>query len=281
MAINFSDRIFTNLLSKNEQFLEDIRKDLIGANMPILARNYISRMIFFTLLSGIIGIIFGIGIFIFLKNLIISIAVIFFLPLIVFSLFYVYPSSVKNSIGKKIDEELPFVTIYMAAISSSDLESLAMFRLLANSKEYPTTKLEMRRVINQIDLYGYNLATALVNVARDTQSEKLAELYSGIAANITSGGSLKNYLEKKAENLLVDYKLDRQKYNSLAETFMNIYISLLITAPLILMIVFIVMKMSGFGVNIPEMIMNLFVIIIIILLNIIFLIVLHFKQPRN
>lgn len=281
MAINFSDRIFANFLSKNEQFLEDIRKDLIGANMPILARNYISRMIFFTLLSGIIGIILGIGIFIFLKNLIISIAVIFFSPIIVFSLFYIYPSSVKNSIGKKIDEELPFVTIYMAAISSSDLESLAMFRLLANSKEYPATRLEMRRVINQVDLYGYNLATALVNVARDTQSEKLAELYSGIAANITSGGSLKNYLEKKAENLLVDYKLDRQKYNSLAETFMNIYISLLITAPLILMIVFIVMRMSGFGISIPEMVMNIIVVIVIILLNLIFLIILHIKQPKN
>lgn len=281
MAINFSDRVFANILSKNEHSLEDIRKDLVGANMPILARNYISRTIFFTLLSGLIGIIFGIGIFIFLKNLIISIALIFFTPIAVFFLFYIYPSSVKNSIGKKIDEELPFATIYMSAISSSDLESLNMFRLLANSKEYPATRLEMRRVINQVDLYGYNLATALVNVARDTQSEKLAELYSGIAANITSGGSLKNYLEKKAENLLVDYKLDRQKYNSLAETFMNIYISLLITAPLILMIVFIVMRMSGFGISIPEMVMNIIVVIVIILLNLIFLIILHIKQPKN
>ncbi len=281
MAINFPDRVFANILSKNEHSLEDIRKDLVGANMPILARNYISRTIFFTLLSGLIGIIFGIGIFIFLKNLIISIALIFFTPIAVFFLFYIYPSSVKNSIGKKIDEELPFATIYMSAISSSDLESLNMFRLLANSKEYPATRLEMRRVINQVDLYGYNLATALVNVARDTQSEKLAELYSGIAANITSGGSLKNYLEKKAENLLVDYKLDRQKYNSLAETFMNIYISLLITAPLILMIVFIVMRMSGFGISIPEMVMNIIVVIVIILLNLIFLIILHIKQPKN
>lgn len=279
--ISYPDKVFANFLLGKERLFEEIRKDLLGANMPVLVRNYISRTLFFTLISALLGIALGVLTFVLIKNIIISLALIFFIPSTVFILFYSYPAMLKSSTGKRIDEELPFATIYMAAISSSDLEPTKMFRLIANSNEYPSIGIEMKKVVNQIDLYGYNLATALTNVAQDTKSERLSELYSGIAVNITSGGSLKNYLEKKAENLLTDYKLDRQKYNSLAETFMDIYISLLITAPLILMIVFVVMNMTGFEIGISMIAMNLIVITLIAILNIIFLSVLHLKQPKN
>jgi flagellar protein FlaJ len=279
--ISYPDKVFANFLLGKERLFEEIRKDLLGANMPVLVRNYISRTLFFTLISALLGIALGVLTFVLIKNILISLALIFFIPSTVFILFYSYPAMLKSSTGKRIDEELPFATIYMAAISSSDLEPTKMFRLIANSNEYPSIGIEMKKVVNQIDLYGYNLATALTNVAQDTKSERLSELYSGIAVNITSGGSLKNYLEKKAENLLTDYKLDRQKYNSLAETFMDIYISLLITAPLILMIVFVVMNMTGFEIGISMIAMNLIVITLIAILNIIFLSVLHLKQPKN
>jgi len=278
---SFSERVFFNLAEKNLDSLSELKKDLIGANMPILVQNYLSKVLFFTLISFFIGIGFGVGIFLFSKNILLAILSCLFVPLTVFIFFYLYPSLKKNSLEKRIGEELPFATIYMAAISSSNLEPTKMFRLIANSKEYSAVGIEMRKVVNQIDLYGYNLATALINVAKGIKNERLAELFSGISINITSGGSLKNYLEKKAENLLVDYRLDRQKYNSVAETFMDIYISLLITAPLILMIVFVVMSMTGFDIGIHPRALNFLVIFLVSLLNIIFLLVLQIKQPKN
>ncbi len=278
---NFSERVFFGFADRNLASLSELKKDLIGANMPVLVQNYFSSVLFFTIVSFFVSIFLAIFIFIFTKSVLIASLLFFFIPTSVFIFLYSYPSLTRGSIEKKIQEELPFATIYMSAIASSDLEPTKMFRLIAKSKEYPAIGMEMRKVVNQIDLYGYNLATALTNVAKGMQNPALMELFSGISINITSGGSLKNYLEKKSENLLIDYRLDRQKSNSAAETFMDVYISLLITAPLILMIVFVVMSMTGFDIGIGAASLNFLIIFLVSLLNVIFLAVLQVKQPKN
>jgi archaeal flagellar protein FlaJ len=281
ISTNFTERIFFNIANKYESKLGGLKEDLNGANMSILLQNYVSKIIFYTIAAFFLGLIAGTVILLLVKNFLLAFLVVVLFPTTAFIVFYSYPSLKRGSIEKEMNEELPFATIYMAAIASSDLEPTKMFRLIANSKEYPSVGIELKKVVNQVELYGYNLATALTNVAKNTRSKKVAELFSGMAINITSGGSLKNYLEKKAENLLVDYKLDRQKYNSVAETFMDVYISVLITAPLILMIVFVVMNMTGFDIGIGIGTLNILVILLVSVLNVIFLAVLQIKQPKN
>jgi len=108
----------------------------------------------------------------------------------------------------------------------------------------------------------------------------LGELLSGLATNISTGGELKNYLEQKAENFLMDYKLERQEYMDLAGTFMDVYISLLIAAPLVLMMMFIVMNVAGLGLGgIGIGTLLLLSVVGIVVMNILFLIVLNLKQP--
>ena len=58
-------------------------------------------------------------------------------------------------------------------------------------------------MIVQIEIYGYDIVTSLKSVAKTTSNKKLSELFSGLATNISSGGALKNYLEKKSETFLV------------------------------------------------------------------------------
>jgi flagellar protein FlaJ len=227
------------------------------------------------------GLAMGVALLYFSQAIILPVLLFLFPFVTTFVLFCTYPALKKSSLGKTIGEELPFVVIYMAAVSSSDLEPTKMFRLVSGSQEYPAVGSEMQKVLNQIDLYGYNLATALQNVAKTTVHEKISDLFSGIAINVTSGGSLKNYLEKKAENFLLDYRLERQRYTALAETFMDIYISLLITAPLLLMILFIVMSMTGFNIGMSVIALNFLVISLVSLMNIFFLVLLQIKQPKS
>jgi hypothetical protein len=62
---------------------------------------------------------------------------------------------------------------------------------------------------------------------------------------------------------------------------MDIYISILIAAPLVLMMMFIVMNVAGLGLGGLSLTTLLFFsILVIILTNILFLIVLNFKQPK-
>jgi flagellar protein FlaJ len=99
--------------------------------------------------------------------------------------------------------------------------------------------------LNQINIYGYDLVTALNNVAKNTSSQKLAELLNGLSATINSGGSLSDFFQKRAETLLVGYKLDKEKFIKVAETFMDVYISVVIAAPMILMLMLVMISVSG------------------------------------
>jgi archaeal flagellar protein FlaJ len=168
----------------------------------------------------------------------------------------------------------------MAAIAGSNIEPTKIFKIISSSREYPFIGREIKKIIIQTNVYGYDLVTSLKNVALRTPNKRLSELFSGLATNISTGGELKTYLEKKAENFLLDYKLERQRYTDLSGTFMDIYISLLITAPLVLMMMFIVMNVVGMnlgGMDIGTL--TLISVGAIILINIIFIAVINLKQP--
>lgn len=206
--------------------------------------------------------------------------VIFIIPLGVGGLLYYYPRSEAKSLGYKIDQELPFVTIHMSAIAGSGVEPLNIFKIVIKSAEYRYTKVLFRRLVNLINFHGYDLVTALKLTAQASPSAKLKELLDGISTNITSGGSLHIFLNQHADSLLFDYKLERERYIKTAETFMDIYISIVIAAPMILLILFVIMGSTGmYFMGITPDFMGFLIILAIVFLNSVFLIFLKLKQP--
>ncbi|MFA4960878.1 MAG: type II secretion system F family protein [Candidatus Pacearchaeota archaeon] len=275
-----SNQYFRKYSDKWAPHFGNIARDLKKGNIPFLLSSYISMM----LMSVTIAFLSGIILFLLILIMDVNNWTFFWIPFglvaLVFGLFYLYPSSEASSVQKKINQELPFATIHMAAIAGSDIEPTKIFKIISKSKDYPNTGIEIRKVTTQTDVYGYDLVTSLKNVASRTSNKKLSELFSGLATNISSGGELKNYLEKKAENFLLDYQLERQKYSDLAGTFMDIYISILITAPLVLMMMFIVMNVAGMGIAGMGIEVLLFISVgAIVVINIIFIAVLNVKQP--
>jgi len=99
----------------------------------------------------------------------------------------------------------------MSAITGAGIEPTEIFRIIGLSKEYPFLRKEIRKVLNQINLYGYDLTTALNNAAKTAPSEKLAELFSGLSTTITSGANLSEFLRK--EQNLCSYLIDLKEKN--------------------------------------------------------------------
>ncbi|MGC9309175.1 MAG: type II secretion system F family protein [Candidatus Nanoarchaeia archaeon] len=280
LFIRFANKLFFNVSRKLAPRFSSLKEDLRKANIALLVNTYISLGLFSSLCMFILGLI---GFFIFLIfdiSFIRYVWVVFLLPLLVLVGFYLYPASERSAAKKKISQELPFVTIHMAAIAGANIEGSKIFRIIANSKEYPNVGKEMKKILAQLDLYGYDLVTSLRNVASNTSSNKLSELLNGLATNISSGGGLKEYLQEKSRTYLNDYRLERQRYSSVAGTFMDIYISVLIAAPLVLMMMFIVMNVSGLQIASLTLPVLLFISVgAVVLINIIFLFILHLKQP--
>jgi len=278
---HISSRLFRGLSEKISGNFGSVKDDLGKANIRFTIITYLSIALFFSALTFFTSLIAIIVLIILDFDYIVWVWVPFVLTGLCFVLFYVYPSLEKASVEKKINSELPFAAIYMAAIAGSDIEPTKIFKIIAKSPEYKNVGFEMKKVINQVEIYGYDLVTALKNASKLTSNKELAELFSGLATNVMSGGSLKSYLEKKAENFLVDYKLERQKYSRLAETFMDIYISILVAAPMVLMMLVVVMNLTELGEGLSFNVIVILSIIAVVFVNIIFLIVLQLKQPKG
>ena len=276
-----SNKFFRKTSDRLSMKFEELGKNLKKANSRYMLSSYLSMALMSIMIAFILGLVFfGYMMFVSFSNWI-YIAVPFGLVAIVALLFYIYPSNEATSVQKKISQELPFVAIYMSAIAGSNIEPLKIFKIIASSEDYPNVAREFRKIVVQIEVYGYDLVMAFKNVTGRTPNKDLAELFSGIATNISTGGALKNYLEKKAENFLTDYKLERQKYSALAGTFMDVYISILIAAPLIMTMMFIVMNVAGLGfggMNIQTLL--ILGVLGISIANVIFLFVLNAKQPK-
>ena len=278
---SFSNKLFRSRSDKLVSNFSSLASDLKKGNVGVLTSTYLSMAMLASIVALSVGFLIFIGLmFISVTNWVYG-WIPFFLIGIVATAFYLYPANKAGTVQKNIYQELPFVAIHMAAIAGSEVEPTKIFKIIAESKEYPYIGVEVRKIIIQTEIYGYDLVTSLKNVASRTSNKKLAELFSGLATNITTGGELKSYLEKKADNFLMDYRLERQKYSDLAETFMDVYISILIAAPLVLMMMFIVMSVAGLsigGLGLSTLLM--LSIIAVVVINILFLFVLNIKQPK-
>ena len=296
--ISISNKIFSkasnNLVEKG--YFDRLKRELSKGNFPYLVRTYVSMMLFSTSIAFIVG-IFAMIFFLFfnlssympiisLSNEAFSTRILkvfwmpIFFPIVVFFISYAYPSLEKTSIERRINHELPFAAIHMSAISGSSIEPSKIFQIIISTNEYPAVEKELYKVINEMNVFGKDLVTALRTAAQKCPSKKLADLFNGIATTVTSGGDLSDFFDKRANTLLFDYRLEREKETKAAETFMDIYISVVIAAPMILMLLLIMMKVSGIGISLSTGMITLVMISAVTIINIGFLTLLQMKQSR-
>lgn len=281
--VEFSNRFFKKMADSisDSDLFKFVKDDLRRITSPFIINTYISMMLMTTILSIILGVIFGVVLILLSMPVIYAVGLMIFLPVFVFVTFLLYPSSTRSNLEKNINRELPFLTIYLAAIATSGIEPSKIFTILTSTKDYPYSQREIKKLINYVNFYGYDLVGALKVVSRGCPSERLAMLFDGLSTTITSGGELATFLNKHSETLLFDYRLEREKYTRISETYMDIYISVIIAAPMILMMVFILMSLTNFATSLLNpSILSLLVIGVISFLNAAFILFLNIKQPK-
>jgi len=279
--IRFSNQMFRELsgtLAKTSIFMS-IEKDLKKANIPYRIISYISLTLFLTLTTFVLAATFSF--FLGIENLLRNFLLLMFLPITVFALMILAPSQKADTTKKMLENELPFAVSNLAAIASSNIEPTKIFAIMANSYEFPAFSKESKKIVNQVNFYGYDLTTALRNVAKNTASLGFAELLNGISTNITSGGNLSVYLNEKSRDYMLDYRLSRERYANTIGIYSDVYTALLIAAPLLFMLLLIVISIIGTNIG-GLSVQNLAMLGIgaIAVLNVLFLLFLNFTQPE-
>ena len=290
IANSFFEKFSDYIIEKYPNLYNALKISLIKSNIQLLSRTYLSVVLFtgflgffiVLLTSIIVSFILGGNI---LLHLIRSVGLAFLLGVVIIMGSYFYPLFVVKNRNRAIMNDLPFVIIHMAAVSGSGAQPISIFNLILDTGEYKGVAKEIRKIVNYVNLFGYDLTTALRNVAFTTPSPKFRELLIGIVSTLETGGDLKSYLKSKADDALVSYRLEREKYVEMLSTYSDIYISVLIAAPLLFIVTLAIINVlggkicfSGFCAEAKDL-ATIGTFLIIPFLNIFFLIFLDLTQP--
>lgn len=283
-----STRMFGVYVEKNSKSFDPLKKSLSQSNLKILVKTYVSSAIFFSLVVTAVSLLL-LTIFIpllFQYNIAASI----FLAIggailaggISFAGFYTYPFYISNERRRNIDVNLPFATNHMAAVSSSGVPPIVMFRLLTEFAEYGEISNDSRKIIRNVDVFGQDMITSIKSVAEKNPSKGFQELLYSITNTIETGGDLKKNLKDRAEKALFEYKIRRERYIETLSLYADFYTALLIAAPLFLVAILAIMSLIGgslLGFTIPQVI-TFGVYVLIPLVNAIFIMFVHLTQPE-
>ena len=146
-----------------------------------------------------------------------------------------------------MDLELPYVTTHMSILAAAGMPPARMFKLLEDSRTTPEVASEANEVVRDVEILGDDIITALEAERKRSPSSVFAEILEGLVATIRSGGNMKGYLQDTTR-MIMDLRrvAAKQLIESLA-TFADIYVTLLIVFPLLIIVMFSVMALIGGG----------------------------------
>jgi archaeal flagellar protein FlaJ len=274
-------------ISHFSYFLSPLKEEIKKSNLNILFEIYIGRMILFSVL-GALATFFSVTILTFTLGFPPLIAILSGLitgataGAVILTFFHSYPYHILTSKKNSIESNMPFAINHMAAIASSGVPPVVIFKLLSNVKEYGEITEESKRITRNIEVFGMDVNSALKNVGNRTPSPEFRQFLYGIISTIETGGDLKKFFESAAKESLFEYRLKREKYLQTLSTYADFYTAVLIAAPLFFISILSVMALIGgqiLGLSIPVAI-QLGIYILIPMLNIAFLAFVHYTQPQ-
>jgi flagellar protein FlaJ len=196
---------------------------------------------------------------------------------------YVYPIYRADKLKRELEDELPFTTGYMSILSSAGVSPEKMFESLSLLSAPLAVSSEAKDIVRDVNLFGLDIISALEKSSKRTPSERFREMLEGVISTIHSGGNLATYLRGKTKDYMKLKRIGLKKYSDTLSILSEIYVTLLLTGPLLLVIMLSVMAMLGggnLGILSPDLLLNLLAYVGIPLGGIMFLIILDGTSPK-
>ena len=266
---NISFKFFGRSLEPFVKYFESIKYDLLRANMGLSLEEYVYIIFFSVLMLFVIEFpLITIITAIILRDAITSFLFSFTLTtvatLIMFFLFYMYPSMTSGRRKKNIDASLPFATTYMATIASSGAPAITMFKVLAEFREYGEVSREAEKIYKDVEAFGMDLVSAIRKTASRTPSEELKELLWSLDTVLTSGGDVGDYLHEKSRLFISEYRRRLEQYSRTLTLLIEVYLTVVLVGSIFFIIMTALMSILGGGAGLMMLFMQFLVIFIVL-----------------
>ncbi len=167
--------------------------------------------------------------------------------LITLLVMYIYPGMKASNRNGPINKNLPYIANFLTLLSSSNVPPSIIFESMAKIDSLKEVRLEFSNIIRDISIFGKDLMTSIVENAKLTPNAQLGEILEGYVATVRTGGNPTEYLKITTETVTKDRlgKLDMmlESLSAMAE----IYIMMLVAAPLLFIVLFVTLGMIGSG----------------------------------
>jgi flagellar protein FlaJ len=218
------------------EYFEDLRPQLSKANIRSSLPEYISMMIF-TSGAVFVGSLFILGTFLSLlmgvSGFIMSLALSLILPAGTFLLLYIYPSIMIKQRASLIRDSLPFATMYMATLAGTGTSMSEIFRNMAEVNQYGEVSKEAQKISKDVETFGMDMSEALQRAAERTPSKDFKDLMWGMNHAMTSGGSMKAFLQERSQTLMKDYQRRIESFSEQLSLLVEMYITVVIVGSIV------------------------------------------------
>jgi len=279
-------KIFGNKAAKSTQ-IEYIKRSLERAFIEVRPEAYIS----FAWMNGIMGAVAGvvlIVLYLFVLPAFVSLpikllAIIIPSPILLAALAYfitmMIPESKASSRKKDIEAKLPYALNFIAAMSTAGITPAEIFKNLAEQPVYGEVHKEAAWIYRDIAIFNIDIITALRSAANRTPSIRFQEFIQGAITTITSGGDLKRYFLAKADEYMRENRRLQKEFLETLGVLAESYVTVVVAAPLFLIIMFSVMALFGGGSN-TGLIMYLLAFVMLPLANLGFALAIQSMSPE-
>lgn len=245
--------------------LEDLHIQLRKAGVNIAFSAYVSFMILVSIIVFIFTMVilpFSLPLilhtnFLSVENFTLSVMFAALSSIFTLILVYVYPGIRSSNRRIPIEINLPYISSFLTLLSSSNVSPKTIFRSVTRIDTLHEVRQEFSNMIRDVEVFGQDLLTSILENAKYTPSDKLREILNGYVATIRTGGDPTEYLRISTRNIMKEkmVKLDLmlESLSALAE----IYIMVLVAMPLLFVVMFATLGMLGGGAMNPTIMLYL------------------------
>lgn len=157
-----------------------------------------------------------------------------------------YPGMQASTRATKINLTLHNAVSYMYAMRRGGAEIIDIFTSISeNADIYGEVALEFRRVIRDTQYFGYDIVTAIRQLADTSPSEKMKDFLEDMISVIDSGGDLSVYLASRVKLYQEEARFEQNQFLTTMSLIAETYVTVFVAGPLFLIIIMVVMGMMG------------------------------------
>ncbi len=280
-------KLFGKMASRSSQ-KEYVKFSLERARMTVRPDAYIAYSWMNTFLASLGGVFLiiafiwilpSIGMHFPLKLLVVVIPSPFLFATIAYSISMAIPDLKANERKKGIEKNLPYALNFIAAMASAGVIPDRIFKSLAEQPVYGEVQKEAVWIYRDIALFGRDIVTALRSAVDRSPSPKFQDFLQGAITTVTSGGELKPYFLSKADQYMRENRRNQKEFLESLGVMAESYVTVVVAAPLFLIIMLSVMSMIGGGITFSRLIMYLLAFIILPMCHLAFAFVIKSMSP--